>query len=140
MGFYPNADHLRAVLAPVGRFLKICRFIWACCCAGSPLNIQHPPPPHPTFRNLSRGFRKGNQSEQRLHSRGDEDEPLALWGRSRKTLFWMHILLVDFLGIFFRSLPAGKLQVFSLWIHCKQVGQAANKAALSHLHAVDINL
>lgn len=97
MGFYPNADHLRAVLAPVGRFLKICRFIWACCCAGSPLNIQHPPP-HPTFRNLSRGFRKGNQSEQRLHSRGDEDEPLALWGRSRKTLFWMHILLVDFLG------------------------------------------
>lgn len=53
----------------------------------------------------------------------------------------MHILLVDFLGIFFRSLLAGKLQVFSLWIHCKQVGQAAaNKAALSHLHAVDINL
>lgn len=82
MGFYPNVHHLRAVLAPVGRFLKICRSIWACCCAGSPLNIQHTPPP--TFRNLSRGFRNGNQSEQRLHSRGDEDEPLASWGRSRK--------------------------------------------------------
>lgn len=52
-----------------------------------------------------------------------------------------HILLVYWLGIFFCSLAAGKFQLFSLWIHCKGVGQAAaNKAALSHLHAVDINL
>lgn len=32
----------------------------------------------------------------------------------------MHILLVYWLGIFF-----SRLQLFSLWIHCKQVGQAA---------------
>lgn len=78
-----------------------------------------------------------------MHSRGDEDEPLASWGRSRKQRCFgvkdgaellkfphtrvqensvppssagkrMHILLVYWLGIFFSSLSAGKLQLFSL--------------------------